>query len=88
MINSVIAGLFLLHLELSYLLLMRQPLFVFYSAPAELASSDSAFATPVALLLFYPKVAMLHPLHSPRSRGGTPVPLFPLQNYLRSCGAR
>ena len=26
MINSVIAGLFLLHLELSYLLLMRQPL--------------------------------------------------------------
>ena len=28
MINSVIAGLFLLHLELSYLLLMRQPLFV------------------------------------------------------------
>ena len=28
------------------------------------------------------------PLHSPRSRGGTPVPLFPLQNYLRSCGAR
>lgn len=27
MINSVIAGLFLLHLELSYLLLMRQPLF-------------------------------------------------------------
>ena len=25
MINSVIAGLFLLHLELSYLLLMRQP---------------------------------------------------------------
>ena len=28
MINSVIAGLFLLHLELSYLLLMRQPLFM------------------------------------------------------------
>ena len=27
MINSVIASLFLLHLELSYLLLMRQPLF-------------------------------------------------------------
>ena len=53
-------------------------IFVFYSAST----------TPVALLLFYPKVAMLHPLHSPRSRGGTPVPLFPLQNYLRSCGAR
>ena len=31
MINSVIAGLFLLHLELSYLLLMRQPLFLFPS---------------------------------------------------------
>ena len=30
MINSVIAGLFLLHLELSYLLLMRQPLFAFW----------------------------------------------------------
>ena len=29
MINSVIAGLFLLHLELSYLLLMRQPLFMY-----------------------------------------------------------
>ena len=57
-------------------------------APAELASSDSVFATPVALLLFSPVVAMLHPLHSPRSRGGTPVPLSPLQNYLRSYGAR
>ena len=30
MINSVIAGLFLLHLELSYLLLMRQPLLYFF----------------------------------------------------------
>ena len=29
MINSVIAGLFLLHLELSYLLLMRQPLLLY-----------------------------------------------------------
>lgn len=29
MINSVIAGLFLLHLELYYLLLMRQPLFMY-----------------------------------------------------------
>ena len=40
MINSVIAGLFLLHLELSYLLLMRQPLLFFCSRrvglPAEL----------------------------------------------------
>ena len=29
MINSVIVCLFLLHLELSYLLLMRQPLFMY-----------------------------------------------------------
>ena len=34
MINSVIAGLFLLHLELSYLLLMRQPLFYGVRRPA------------------------------------------------------
>ena len=32
MINSVIASLFLLHLELSYLLLMRQPLSIFLKA--------------------------------------------------------
>ena len=50
---------------------------------AKLTRLRAAFATPVALLLFCPIVAMLHPLHSPRSRGGTPVPLFPLQNYLR-----
>lgn len=55
---------------------------------AKLTRLRAAFATSVALLLFCPAVAMLHPLHSPRSRGGTPVPLFPLQNYLRSCGAR
>mgnify|MGYP003209668806 CR=1 FL=1 len=40
MINSVIAGLFLLHLELSYLLLMRQPL--------SLCSSLSVIATLAA----------------------------------------
>ena len=37
---------------------------------------------------FRPVVKIRVPLHSPRSRGGTPVPLSPLQNYLRSCGAR
>lgn len=51
-------------------------IFVFYSAPAELASSDSAFATPVALLLFCPVVAMLHPLHSPLASGANPFALF------------
>ena len=45
-------------------------------APAELASSDSAFATPVALLLFCPVVAMLHPLHSPLASGANPFALF------------
>ena len=51
-------------------------IFVFYSAPAELASSDSAFASPVALLLFCPVVAMLHPLHSPLASGANPFALF------------
>lgn len=45
-------------------------------APAELASSDSVFATPVALLLFSPVVAMLHPLHSPLASGANPFALL------------
>ena len=45
-------------------------------APTELASSDSAFATPVALLLFSPVVAMLHPLHSPLASGANPFALL------------
>ena len=40
MINSVIASLFLLHLELSYLLLMRQPRFLFFGF---FNSMESAF---------------------------------------------
>lgn len=34
------------------------------------------FATPVALLLFCPVVAMLHPLHSPLASGANPFALF------------
>lgn len=34
------------------------------------------FTTPVALLLFCPVVAMLHPLHSPLASGANPFALF------------
>ena len=43
---------------------------------AKLTRLRAAFATPVALLLFCPVVAMLHPLHSPLASGANPFALF------------
>ena len=43
---------------------------------AKLTRLRTAFATPVALLLFCPVVAMLHPLHSPLASGANPFALF------------
>ena len=45
-------------------------------ASSKLTRLRAAFATPVALLLFCPVVAMLHPLHSPLASGANPFALF------------